>query len=189
MFPDALVRISARGAYCSGTLLAPDIVLTCNHFFRENAEGAAVRAGARIRTIRSVEHIDGTDIAIVRTRPFPHVTKAEFPKLSSSPSLGTPTVTFGYGGRAKRMQARDGRLIMPLPVAISRTGSFVRPAGIIFNRTPAIKGDSGGPVLAGGKIVGVQSLIVDPFGRNSHFAVVNFLPAALQQRLEDDLSG
>ena len=87
------------------------------------------------------------------------------------------------------MQARDGRLIMPLPVAISRTGSFVRPAGIIFNRTPAIKGDSGGPVLAGGKIVGVQSLIVDPFGRNSHFAVVNFLPAALKQRLVDELSG
>lgn len=189
MFPDVLVRISARGAYCSGTLLAPDVVLTCNHFFRENADGATVRVGKKVRTIRTVEPVDGTDIAVVRTRPYQHLEGADFPALGTAPAIRTPTVTFGYGGRAKHLQARDGFLLLPLPVAISRTGSFVRPAGIVFNRTPAIKGDSGGPVLAGGKIVGVQSLIVDPFGRNSHLAVVNFLPAALRQRLEDELSG
>ncbi len=189
MFPDVLVRISARGAYCSGTLLAPDLVLTCNHFFREHTNGAAVRVGKKIRTIRSVEPVDGTDIAVVRTRPFQHLEGADFPALDNAPAVGTPTVTLGYGGRAKRLQARDGHLLLPLPVAISRTGSLVRPAGIVFNRTPAIKGDSGGPVLAGGRIVGVQSLIVDPFGRNSHFAVVNVLPATLKQRLEDELSG
>lgn len=189
MFPDVLVRISARGAYCSGTLLAPDLVLTCNHFFREGSGSATVRVGTKIRTIRSVEPVGGTDIALVRTRPFQHLEGADFPTLGGPPSVGIPTVTLGYGGRAKRLQARDGHMLLPLPVAISRTGSFVRPAGIVFNRTPAIKGDSGGPVLAGGKIVGVQSLIVDPFGRNSHFAVVNFLPATLRQRLEDELSG
>lgn len=188
MLPNVLVRISARGAYCSGTLLAPDVVLTCNHFFREHAGGATVRIGSKVRTIRSVEPVHSTDIAVVYTRPFRHLRGADFPELGDAPQIGTPTVTLGYGGRAKRLQARDGRLLTPLPVAISRTGSLVRPAGLVFNRTPAIKGDSGGPVLAGGKIVGVQSLIVDPFGRNSHFAVVNILPAALKQRLKDELS-
>lgn len=188
MFPDVLVRISARGAYCSGTLLAPDLVLTCNHFFRDHSDGATVRAGGKIRTIRSVEPVGSTDIAIVRTRPFQHLKEADFPILGESPPAGTSTVTLGYGGRATRLQARDGNLLLPLPVAISRTGSLVRPAGVVFNRTPAIKGDSGGPVLAGGKVVGVQSLIVDPFGRNSHFAVVNFVPAALREQLREELS-
>ncbi|WP_297849670.1 serine protease [uncultured Corynebacterium sp.] len=185
MFPDVLVRIAARGAYCSGTLLAPDTVLTCHHFFRDHAANATARAGNQIRTITAVEHIAGTDIAIVRIRPFEHLKNARFPSLASAiPRPGTPTVTFGFGGRARRIQARDGHLIIPLPIAISRTGSLVRPAGIVFNRRPARKGDSGGPVLADGKIVGIQSLIVDPFGWNTHLAMVNLLPQALVEELQ-----
>lgn len=184
MFPDALVRLSARGAYCSGTLLAPDTVLTCAHLFRQHPDGVTVRGHhGKIRTIKSVDLIDGSDIAVVRIRPYQHLQHEDLPTVGDAPSLGQPTVTFGYGGRARRLQARDGVWITRLPLAIARTGSLVRPAGLVFNRTPAIKGDSGGPVLAGGRIVGVQSLIVDPLGRNSHFAVVNLVPAGLTGQL------
>lgn len=187
MFPDALVRLSSGSAYCSGVLLAPDTVLTCNHFFRDHPDGVTVRQGTKIRTIRTVAPVAGTDIAVVRIRPFRHLEGADFPELGGPPAVGDPTVTLGYGGRAKRLQSRDGFWVMPLPVAVSRTSSLVRPAGIVFNRTPALKGDSGGPVLAGGKVAGVQSLIVDPFGLNSHFAVVNLLPEALRRELADGL--
>lgn len=183
MFPDALVRLSARGAYCSGTLLSPDTVLTCAHFFREHPNGVTVRSGKSIRTITKVDIVSGTDIAVVHIRPFQHLGDAEFPQIGPGPTPGQPTVTFGYGGRARRIQARDGRWVTPLPLAISRTGSLVRPAGLVFNRTPAVKGDSGGPVLAAGTIAGIQSLIVDPLGRNSHFAVVNLVPRELNSRL------
>lgn len=185
MFPDALVRLSARGTYCSGTLLSPDTVLTCAHFFRLHPDGVTVRNRGRIRTIKSVELVPGTDIAVVRIRPFQQLRGAQFPCVGDAPAIGQATVTFGYGGRAERPQPRDGRWITHMPLAVSRTGSLVRPAGLVFNRTPAIKGDSGGPVLAGGTIAGIQSLIVDPLGRNSHFAVVNLLP----ERLKRDLSG
>lgn len=118
MFPDALVRLSCRGAYCSGTLLAPDIVLTCAHFFQEYPDGVVVRSRGKIRTIKTVDIVPGTDIAVVRIRPFHHL------------------------------------------------------------------GDSGGPVLVGGRIAGIQSLIVDPLGCNSHVAVVNLLTEPLREKLE-----
>ncbi|WP_087117911.1 S1 family peptidase [Corynebacterium urinipleomorphum] len=184
MFPDALVRLSARRAYCSGTLVASDTVLTCAHFFRHYPDGVTVRSHrGKIRTITSVDLIDGSDIAVVRIRPFQQLQEEELPTVGDVPRPGQPTVTFGYGGRAKRLQARDGVWITRMPLAISRTGSLVRPAGVVFNRIPAIKGDSGGPVLAGGRVAGVQSLIVDPLGRNSHFAVVNLVPAGLREQL------
>lgn len=184
MFPDALVRLSARGAYCSGTLVAPDTVLTCAHFFRQHPNGVTVRSHhGKIRTITTVDLIDGSDIAVVSIRPFQHLEQAELPTVGDAPRLGQRTVTFGYGGRARRLQARDGVWITRLPLAISRTGSLVRPAGLVFNRTAAIKGDSGGPVLAGSRVAGVQSLIVDPLGRNLHFAVVNLVPAGLREQL------
>lgn len=185
MFPDALVRLSCRGAYCSGTLLAPDIVLTCAHFFREYPDGVTVRSRGKIRTITTVDIVRGTDIALVRIRPFQHLRDASFPQLGGAPSPGQTTATFGFGGRAARLQVRDGHWITPVPLAMSRTGSLVRPAGFVFNRTPALKGDSGGPVLVGGRIAGIQSLIVDPLGRNSHLAVVNLLPEPLREKLED----
>lgn len=185
MFPDALVRLSSRGAYCSGTLLAPDTVLTCAHFFRQYPDGVTVRSRGKIRTIRTVDIVPGTDIAVVRIRPFQHLQGASFPEVGAAPSPGQTTATLGFGGRARRPQVRDGRWLTRIPLALSRTGSLVRPAGFVFNRTPAVKGDSGGPVLVGGVIVGIQSLIVDPFGCNSHLAVVNLLPESLREKVAD----
>lgn len=184
MFPDALVRLSCRGAYCSGTLLAPDIVLTCAHFFREYPDGVTVRGRGKIRTIKTVDIVPGTDIAVVRIRPFHHLGDVPFPQLGGAPSPGQSTATFGFGGRAARLQVRDGCWITLVPLALSRTGSLVRSAGFVFNRTPALKGDSGGPVLVGGRIAGIQSLIVDPLGCNSHVAVVNLLTEPLREKLE-----
>ncbi|MCQ4624747.1 trypsin-like peptidase domain-containing protein [Corynebacterium sp. CCUG 65737] len=179
MFPASLVRISSGAAYCSGTLLDPETVLTCAHFFREHPTGATVKAHGAIRTIRQVRAVPGTDIAIVTVRPFRKLSAETFPRIveGAAPRIGTPAVTFGFGGRARRMQARPGLWLGTIPMAMSRSrATRVRPAGLVFNTKPAVKGDSGGPVMVGGRIVGVQSLILDPFGKNLRVATVNLLP-------------
>ena len=59
----------------------------------------------------------------------------------------------------------------------------VRPAGLVYANPPAVKGDSGGPVLVGGKVIGVQSLILDPRGINLRIATVSLWPRGLMQPL------
>lgn len=137
-----------------------------------------MKSGSRIKTVKTFETIPRTDIAILHIRAFQHLDGATFPQRrpGARPSFGSPTITFGFGGRARRMQVRQGRWLTTIPLAVSRGGqTVVRPAGLVFNRTAAVKGDSGGPVIVDGKIVGVQSLVLDPFGKNLHVATVNVL--------------
>lgn len=174
--PAHLVRITAPGGYCSGTLIGPDTVLTCAHFLA-TVDVSAVRCAVAgtARRARAVELYPHTDIAIVHLNS-PVDAAAPFARFGPPPKPFTPTVTFGFGGRARQPAARVGRFLTSLPFAVSRSGTtVVRPAGLIVNTPRAIKGDSGGPVLAGGRVVAVQSLILDPLGHNLGLATVSLL--------------
>ncbi|MHC2797800.1 hypothetical protein [Corynebacterium hesseae] len=46
------------------------------------------------------------------------------------------------------------------------------PAGFVFNTIPAVKGDSGGPALVDGAVIGTQALILNPLGRNLKLATL-----------------
>ncbi|WIM72444.1 trypsin-like serine protease [Corynebacterium suedekumii] len=50
--------------------------------------------------------------------------------------------------------------------------TVVRSGALIYNNPPAVRGDSGGPVIVDGEVVGVQSLITDPFGKNLRIATI-----------------
>lgn len=119
--------------------------------------------------------LPGRDIAFATlAAPFdqPH----GYPQLATPPALFTPTVTFGFGGHSTQPAARVGRYLGALCLAFSRSfATVVRPTGFIFNIPAAIKGDSGGPVVAHGQIIGIQSLILDPFGLNLGIATVSLL--------------
>lgn len=172
--PAHIVRITAPGGYCSGTLLGPDTVLTCAHFLL-TADAASVRCAVAgtSRRARAIEVWTHTDVAIVHLAQ-PVEAPRTFPQIGPRPRPFTPTVTFGFGGRATQPAARVGRFLTSLPFAVSRTGgTVVRPAGLVMSR--AVKGDSGGPVVSGGRIVAVQSLILDPLGRNLGIATVALL--------------
>ena len=67
----SVARLNAPGGgYCSGALIAPDIVLTCAHFFRERPH-----AGARVRVDGSVFPVDSLNIlagtCLLYTSPSP----------------------------------------------------------------------------------------------------------------------
>lgn len=186
------VRLSAGKTYCSGTLIAADLcaheavetnlVLTCAHFFRATKKSGYLVHSQRYphaeerwkRRVHQVRTINGTDIAVVR---FSRAIKTVTPALGSGRVLpGTAVTTIGFGGHRNHADTRPGHLILPLPLAVSNTGETrVRHAGIVFNAPRAVKGDSGGPTFARGRVVGVQSLVFDPFGRNLGFATISLL--------------
>lgn len=179
----SVARLSAPGGgYCSGALIAPDIVLTCAHFFRERPHAAArVRIDGSVFPVDSLHILAGTDVALVR---LPERVEATPLVLGPSPRLFARTLTLGYGGQARSVQARPGVYLGTLPVSWSRKRvTRVRPAGLVYANPPAVKGDSGGPVLAGGKVVGVQSLILDPGGTNLRIATVSLWPRGLARSL------
>lgn len=178
----SVARLSAPGGYCSGALIAPDIVLTCAHFFRERPHrGARVRIDGSVFPVDSLHIVPGTDVALVR---LPERIDATPLVLGPSPRLFARTLTLGFGGRAASVQARPGVYLGKLPVSWSRKRvTQVRPAGLVYANPPAVKGDSGGPVLVGGKVIGVQSLILDPKGTNLRIATVSLWPRGLAQPL------
>lgn len=175
--PAHVVRLNAPGGYCSGSLIGPSTVLTCAHFFQPHGTTTPLwcHLGNQRRSVASVDIVAGRDIAFATlTAPFDQ--RHGYPDFSPPPALFTPTVTFGFGGRSTQPVARVGRYLGALPFAFSRSfATVVRPAGFIFNTPPAIKGDSGGPVVAHGRVIGIQSLILDPFGLNLAIATVSLV--------------
>lgn len=183
----ALERCVARlstpgGGYCSGVLIGPDVVLTCAHFFaRREASSVSVRVDGSAYPLSSLSTVRGTDVALVR---LPKPVEASPLPLGPLPRPLSRTMTLGFGGRADSVQTRPGLFLGTLPLSWSRTGATrVRPAGLLYANPPAVKGDSGGPVLVDGKVVGVQSLILDPWGRNLRIATVSLWPVGLAAAL------
>ena len=178
----SVARLAAPGGYCSGVLIAPDIVLTCAHFLaRRGWAGVRVRINGSAYDPAHVHVMRGTDIALVRlSKP------ADAPVLPLGP-MPRPlarTLTLGFGGKAQHVQTRPGVYLGTLPSAWSRNRqTSVSPAGLVVANPPAVKGDSGGPVMADGKVVGVQSLILDPLGVNLRLATVALWPVGLVDAL------
>lgn len=174
----SIARISIPGrGYCSGALITPETVLTCAHFFRRaSVDEVRVRIDDTTFAPASAAALPGTDVALVR---LSERVEADPLPVGPVPRIGTPTLTVGFGGHAANPEGRPGRYLGRLPFSASRSfATRVRPAGLIYNNPPAVKGDSGGPVFAGGEIFAVQSLILDPWGRNLRVATVSILPAS-----------
>lgn len=160
------VRINRKGAWCSGTLIAPDLtpresahtswVLTCGHFFR--GHDGPFRIGSR--KVVEVKRIPGTDIAVVKVdRQFP---RHDLPLVSAVPLRGGRRVT------VRGHLPRFGTMLASIPLAFSKQRTLVRPAGLVWAR--ARKGDSGGAVEADGVVYATQALILGPLATVNQLA-------------------
>lgn len=172
------VRLSSGRSYCSGVLISPDLqaapdtrtdlVLSCAHFLRGRTGPIKVGTSQVLGAVR----IPRTDLAVLRldTPSAP----VDLLRLATSPAPWLArTRTEGFGGGARGVQQRHGRVIAHSPFALGRNlRTLVTSAAVLYNRPKAIKGDSGGPVIVDHEIVAVQALISDPLGYNLGIATV-----------------
>ena len=175
------VRLSSGGSYCSGVLIAPDLqaahapteyVLTCAHFLRGRSGSIRVGGAFFHARVLGAVRIPRTDIAVLRLdRPAP---PRQLLRLSTSPARWLAgAVTEGFGRSWHKLQHRPGRVLLRSPFALGRNlRTLVSSAAVLHNNPPAVKGDSGGPVIIDGEIAAVQSMITDPFGANTGLATV-----------------
>ncbi|MGS2665825.1 trypsin-like serine protease [Corynebacterium glucuronolyticum] len=168
---------STRRTTCVGSVIGHNrtgaVVLTVAHFF-DTVSAADTRlkleATGTYRRAMSVDKLAGTDLALVTTNakfsadPHPY-----YPPLS--PARLRPLTRVLTVAR----EPIPGTVITPVVVGLGthmrirvRTGALVAP-------DPGRKvhlGDSGSPVLADGRIVGVQSLVFNPCRVNTGLSTI-----------------
>ena len=163
--------VDQRGQYvsCSGTLIAPDVVLTAAHCLRGITEFGLgeVRDKKRykIRTKYSHPHFRWTsegvsnDIGVVKLeKPVPNATLAKLGKAKTGP--GVRSIGYGRtleGGATTFDPSMGTRKSIPLSVDKIEDGVVVAKRKGVGN----CYGDSGGPLMIEGRneVVGVLSSI------------------------------
>lgn len=170
---ESLVRLSGLGSMCSGVVVAEDMVLTAKHFLAGQVpKDVGVHGVGFSSGVAGWIDIAGTDVSVVRLRESVDGGLVA-PVSSQVVRFRMRTFSFGHGNS---VAPKVGLVVAKLPVAFSRSfGNRVRHAGVVKQRNPAVRGDSGGPVFVDGKLVGLQSMILDPFGHNVGLATVALL--------------
>ena len=179
----SLVRVHTPTGYCSGVLIDPYFILTARHFLRHRTAGDMFVFGDHWnRKVSGWIDLATTDISVLRlARPImeadPTITPTPLPTARSLPALtlGTPTISYGMGGG--KPQQRPGTIWFKFPQVIGKNyHTRVRHALVIRQpNNPAIPGDSGGPVMVNNQLVGLQSLILDPYGKNLGVATISLI--------------
>lgn len=169
----SLVRLVAPGSMCSGVVVAADMVLTAKHFLQNKVPREVVVRGEGFSCgVSGWIDIAGTDVSVVRLAEVVDVALV-VPVSARVVRVGMQVVSFGFGNSS---EPKYGVVVARLPFAFSQTlGNRVRHAVVVSQRNPAVRGDSGGPVFVAGELVGLQSMITDPFGYNLGFATVAVL--------------
>lgn len=157
----------------SATAARSDLVLTCSHFFRGKT-GPFKVGGANFRAkVLGAVLIPLTDLAVARLDRYSPAQDLLGLSTSHTPWFAS-AITHGFGGSFHQRRERYGRVVAYTPISLSRNlKTIVRPGALLYNNPPAVRGDSGGPVIINGEITGVQSLIVDPFGKNLKLATIS----------------
>lgn len=168
---------STNRTTCVGSVIGHNqtgaVVLTVAHFFDhvlpEDTRLSLDATGTHRRAMR-VETIPGTDLALVVTNArFSAELRPYYPPLSAAPLRPFTRVL------TVARNPIPGTVVTPVCVGLGtrmrirvRRGALVAPD---LGRKVHL-GDSGSPVLAEGHIVGVQSLVFNPFGVNTGLSTI-----------------
>ncbi|MFG1478612.1 trypsin-like serine protease [Xanthobacter sp. V4C-4] len=173
--------VSTRGAACTATVLAPDLLLTAAHCVAPQADYAVALIGEGpprlIPAARVLVHprFDADqfrtrrptpDIALVKlSAPLPEPFRpAALTDAEGLPAKGAPFTLAGFGVTAEGAPRTAGTLrAVRLPSVGTTGGIMVRlspPQGV----AGACTGDSGGPAFQAGAVAGVIGWATGPGG-------------------------
>lgn len=178
----ALTRGNSDSAYCGGALVAPDRVLTAAHCISGYSAGSVrVLAGRTdLRSNKGEERwvarywvhpgyespIQGDDVAVLQlNRPVPY-RPVPLEDDYDAYRAGTPATVFGWGYTSERgpsspvLRRADVPLISDSDCAATYREFDAQEmvcAGDPRGGVDACYGDSGGPLIAAGRLIGITS--------------------------------
>jgi len=178
----SVVRVeSSRGELCSGAVIAPDLVLTAAHCVLERAQYrvVAVDRAFRPRSVRAVAAAmhpafvpgttprtqPGVDLALLRlSQPLGGDFVPLDPRAATAVGSGQPVELAGFGA-TEEASTRTARVLRKNDLVALGTLQVANRVLVVADQrrlaatsgAGACRGDSGGPILQGGRLVGVVS--------------------------------
>jgi hypothetical protein len=178
----SVVRVeSSRGELCSGTLIAPDLVLTAAHCvtqraaYRVVAVDSAFRQRAVMATAAALHPAfvpgttprtqPGVDLALLKLRqPLGTDFAPLDPRAAAPVGAGQPVELAGFGSTAEDARG-SARVLRRTQLVTLGTLQVANRVLVVADQqrlaatsgAGACRGDSGGPILQGGRLVGVVS--------------------------------
>jgi hypothetical protein len=185
------------GGYCTGTLIAPDIVLTAAHCVTNPVEGFYTGAGKRVKEMEE-EPVEGLkrhevvgqlahpsysmwggcpnrtfDVGLVRLKKPIKIIKS-LPLAEDAPAYSSSCRTVGYGVHNDDVDSPVWEQKRQAKVWVKEIGE--QWVNVVWRTGISDKGDSGGPLLCNEKIAAVTSCKKDgsyPNHRASTYARVD----------------
>lgn len=191
--------VSTRGSYCTGTVIARDLLITAAHCVQPASNYAVtIENGGSTRVVqvtRIVLHpkynpnqfetrVPSPDMAILKlAEPFPvRYQPARISLDTTLPKPGDNFVLAGFGFARDGDEKSLGKLrSVSLPAVGTTGGIMVRLSAANGSSNGACTGDSGGPAFRGGELAGVIGWISTPAGKNCGF-VTGVTLAGLQRK-------